>query len=376
MGTVEEASRAARRGAPTDASVGAPVAARRVVPTEARGAVGPAAGRGAPAAAIARGAVAHQALARRERRARRRRIADQLAQRYGGVVRRQALIANGISPEEVRTELRVGFWRRAGRHTLSIDAREPHDRGRFWWAVWESGPRAVLDGVSALIWCGLTGWTEQHVWVSVPRNATLRDVPGIHRHYTRDLGPVNRLWIPHAEPAAAAVRAAQWAVTDAQGATVLAMAVQQRIARPEDVLAFWGTVLSSPRRDFLDVVIRDVCDGAHSLNELDVARLCRQRGFPEPTRQRVRRGRNGRVYLDVYWDDLGVHLEIQGAHHFHGLKGVEDALRSNEQAILHADDIQLQLPVLGLRTRPDAFMDQIGQALEVGRRRRAARSHP
>lgn len=326
----------------------------------------------APTLVAARGAVARQELGRRERRARRRRVADQLAQRHGGVVRRQVLAAHDISPEEVRTELRVGSWHRAGKHTLSIDAREPHGHGRFWWALWESGPRSVLDGTSALIWCGLTGWSEQAVRVSVPRNATLRDVPGIERRYTRDLGPVNRLWLPHAVPAAAAVRAAQWAVSDTQAATILAMAVQQRIARPEDILEFWATVAASPRRDFLDAVIQDVCDGAHSLNELDVARLCRRRGFPEPTRQQVRRGRNGRVYLDVYWDDLGVHLEIQGAHHFQGLKGVDDALRSNEQAILHADDIQLQLPVLGLRTRPDAFLDQIGQALELGRRRHAA----
>lgn len=330
------------------------------------------AGQESPNRAPARGAVALQEMARRERRARRRRIADRLAQRHGGVVRRQDLSAHGISPEEIRTELRVGFWHRAGKHTLSIDAREPHDHGCFWWALWESGPRSVLDGASALIWRGLTGWTEKSVWVSVPRNATLREVRGIERRYTRDLGPVDRFWLPHAQPAAAAVRAAQWAVSDTQAATILAMSVQQRIAQPEDILTFWSTVAASPRRAFLDAVIQDVCDGAHSLNELDVARLCRQRGFPEPTRQQVRRGRNGRVYLDVYWDDLGVHLEIQGAHHFQGLKGVDDALRSNEQAIRHADDIQLQLPVLGLRTRPDAFMDQIGQALEVGRRRRAA----
>lgn len=328
---------------------------------------------GGPAGAVARGAVAHQELERAERRARRRRIAKDLARRHGGVVRRQALAAHGISPEEVRTELRVGFWHRAGTHTLSIDASEPHGVGRFWWALWESGPRAVLDGASALIWCGLTGWSEKDVWVSVPRNATLRKVPGIERRYARDLGPVNRLRLPHAVPAAAVVRAAQRAVSDTQAATLLAMTVQQRIARPDDILDFWATVGASPRRDFLEVVIQDVCNGAHSLNELDVARLCRQRGFPEPTRQQVRQGRNGRVYLDIYWDDLGVHLEIHGAHHFHGLKGVDDAVRSNDQAIRHAGDIQLQLPVLGLRTRPEVFMDQIGEALEVGRRRRAPR---
>lgn len=62
-------------------------------------------------------------------------------------------------------------------------------------------------------------------------------------------------------------------------------------------------------------VIRDVCDGAHSLGELDFAGYCRQYGLPEPTRQSVRSSADGRVYLDVGWEDVGLVVEIDGGHH-------------------------------------------------------------
>ena len=42
-----------------------------------------------------------------------------------------------------------------------------------------------------------------------------------------------------------------------------------------------------------------MADGAHALVELDFARLCRARGIPAPTRQAVRHGPRGRIYLDV-----------------------------------------------------------------------------
>lgn len=319
----------------------------------------------------ARGVVLTQAPGRRERRVTRRRRATALAQRHGGVVSRKLLLANGVTREDMRTEVRAGVWHRAGVHTLCIDGPEPRDDGLLWRAVWESGARSVLDGASALICAGLTGWAERVIHVSVPHNAKVRPLAGVEHHLTKDLGAVDHRRLPHTVTSVAAVRAAQWARSDAQAATVLAMSVQQKLVRPDQLLAVWATVHASPRGEFLRVVMQDICAGAESLNELDVARLCRQRGFPPPTRQAVRRGQNGRVYLDVYWDELGVHLEIHGAHHFTGLNGVADALRANDQAIRHVDDIQLTLPVLGLRTQPEAFLDQIGRALQVGAARRS-----
>ncbi len=125
----------------------------------------------------------------------------------------------------------------------------------------------------------------------------------------------------------------------------------------------WLAQTRSPRRAFLHAVIRDVCDGVHSLGELDFARLCRARGLPEPSRQVVRVQRDGRVYLDVAWDGLGLVIEIDGGHHGLALNPVDDALRQNE-VVLSASRV-LRIPVIGLRLNADAFMDQVVRAHHV-----------
>lgn len=94
-----------------------------------------------------------------------------------------------------------------------------------------------------------------------------------------------------------------------------------------------------------------------TLGELDLARECRRRGLPEPNRQVIRQGRRGRVYLDAYFDEFGVIVEIEGAHHDGVLNAVDDALRQND--LVEGDDDFLRIPVIGFRTQPEAFMAQL-----------------
>ena len=67
----------------------------------------------------------------------------------------------------------------------------------------------------------------------------------------------------------------------------------------------------------------------------------------------VRALANGRVYLDVAWEDVGLVVEIDGGHHGWALNTVDDALRQNEVSL--GLDIVLRLPVLGLRLTPDVL---------------------
>ncbi len=150
------------------------------------------------------------------------------------------------------------------------------------------------------------------------------------------------------------VRAAQWAVSDRKAATLPAMVVQQRLVAPQRILEHRATVRRSRRRRFLDFAIRDICDGAQSLDELDFAAACRRYGLPEPTRQHVRRTRAGRVYLDLWWEELRVAVEIAGAQHTQGNNAVDDALRQNE--VVLDDAVVLRLPVLGFRTMEVQFI--------------------
>lgn len=120
-----------------------------------------------------------------------------------------------------------------------------------------------------------------------------------------------------------------------------------------------------PRRAFLDAVVRDVCDGAHSFGELDFGGLCRRRGLPQPSRQVVRTLSGGRVYLDVAWEEVGLVVEIDGGHHALALGPVDDAPRQND-VVLSGERV-LRIPVLGLRLTPDAFLDQVVRAHALAR---------
>ncbi|WP_235585710.1 hypothetical protein [Serinicoccus chungangensis] len=317
-------------------------------------------------------------LARAERRARsrarldwRQRVAVELADQHGGVARRRDLLRAGLTTDDIRAEIERGVWHRGGSHTVVVHGTVPEGEGVLWRALWESTSSSVLDGASSLVVAGLEHFTPSAVDVSVPNNVVARDIDGVRLHRVRDVGPAIRTGLRRTRPEVAVLRAAEWAASDRQAATIIAMTVQQNLVSPPAVLERWRGVVASSRRELLEAVINDVCDGVHSLNELDFAALCRARGLPEPTRQAVRRGPRGRVYLDVLWEDLGLHVEIHGAHHMQGLTGIDDALRGNDIQLGDPGLVTLVVPVLGLRLQPDAFLDQVERAIRGARRRRA-----
>lgn len=314
---------------------------------------------------------AQRAEVARRKRARRHDLARKIADGHDGVVTRQMLLEAGLTRGQIQVEVERGVWVPMGRHTLGITSASSSERASWWRALWESGGGAVLDGPTALFAIGLKSWSESSIHVTVPNARSVRPLRGVTHHRLRDIGPVVTVGLRRTKPEVAVIRAAQWAKSDAQAATFLAMAVQQRLVAPSAILHRWGSITYSARRGVLDDVIRDVCDGAHSLGELDFARECRQRGLPEPSRQVVRTSERGTVYLDVFWDEFDVHVEIQGAHHFQGLAAVSDALRFNDIRLNGRDVVSLQVPVLGLRTGPEPFFTQIKEALRQGRERRS-----
>lgn len=315
---------------------------------------------------------AEQKAAHRARHEERQRLARELALPHGGVVTRAMLLGAGLTRGQIAAEIDRGAWHAVGRHTVSVEGRRLSLQACWCRAVWESGCHAALDGTSALVASGLRGWKDEVVHVSVPNNARVRLVAGVRHHRLRSMGVV----LPNAprrvESASAVIRAAQWMRSDRAAATIVAMTVQQRLVRAETLLSRWDAVGYAARRTCLDGVIRDVCLGAESLAEIDFARLCRARGLPEPTRQHVIRTAQGRLYLDVYWEELGVHVEINGAQHSQGTATIDDALRQNTIQLGKRNVVSLQIPVIGLRVCPDAFMDQVAGALADAARRVAS----
>ena len=84
----------------------------------------------------------------------------------------------------------------------------------------------------------------------------------------------------------------------------------------------------------------------------------------------LRRDGRGRYYLDLYWPEHRLVVEIDGIHHTWAENVVGDALRQN--ALVLDGDTVLRVPLLGLRLEPDAFYDQIGEAIAAAQAARAA----
>ncbi|KAB7745794.1 hypothetical protein GA707_06850 [Nostocoides sp. F2B08] len=294
-----------------------------------------------------------------------------MALAHGGVAHRADLRSAGVTRADVRTEIEAGRWMRRGRHTVQIGTGDLSPEATLWQAVWESGSGAILDGVSALLVCGLTGFTPRSVDVAMPDRNRRHRLHGVRLHRRRRLGPVARTGIPRASPEHAALRAAQWAVSDRQALLILCLVVQQRIVHPDRLWASRTELTPTRRRDLLLSALQDICAGARALSELDFAALLRERGLPEPSRQVVRELSNGRVYLDVRWDDLGLVVEIDGGHHAMAVMPVDDALRQND--VVLTGETVLRIPILGLRLQPGRFMDQVERGLHMMRQRAGRR---
>lgn len=299
-------------------------------------------------------------------RARRRAIVHDLADAQHGVVSRRQLLALGLTRWDVRAEVRAGRWREHHRQTICVHTG-PLDQVASWWhAVLEAGTRACLDGTAALIAAGLTGFTADTIRVSVPRGCKVLPSPGAMVRQTRRLRPSDVITsgVPRVRPPVAAVRAALWAASDKQAALLMTMVVQQGLATAAQIGLALLDVRRDKRRRFLEQILLDVIGGAQSMGELDVAGICRRRGLPAPERQVMRRGKDGRYFLDVFWPECNLVLEIDGIHHFAATSIIGDALRQNELS-LQALTV-LRLPLLGLRVAEAEFFEQVETALTAG----------
>jgi very-short-patch-repair endonuclease len=295
-----------------------------------------------------------------------------LALEQDGVVSRDQARALGLDRWTVAHQVESGRWRVYGEQAIAVHPMPLSYRARCRVSVWQAGGSAALDGASALVWAGLRNYDDGiHVIVPWPGKARRWDGSVVHP---------SRLWneddlaisdgLPVVRPSVATIRAGMWARSDRAGATVMAMAVQQRLTEADAVLLEARRLNRHKRRPLLLATARDIAEGAQALSELDFARLCRRRGLPTPTRQSVRRGRRGRVYLDVHWEDLGVVVEVEGAHHDAPENAVDDALRQNDLTLGQLD--VLRIPVIGLRTCPGLFMVQVAALLDAARARSVA----
>ncbi|MGN9809846.1 hypothetical protein ACTMSW_10835 [Micromonospora sp. BQ11] len=265
---------------------------------------------------------------------------DWLAFEQSGVVT-TAQVTRLLTEGVVRGLVRAGRWRSICRGiVLTGNGRLSRDQ-QLWVAVLAAGPRAVLAGVTAAAEAGVRGLRTEPLHVLVPAGrhvATLLrrlpiDMPAVVVHRTAVL-PDAHLQLappPRTTAARAVVDAAGWARSDEEARSVLASACQQRRVLPEEIAAVLDTLPRARRRQLIRRTTADIAGGAEALSELDFLALCRRHRLPRPDLQHRRADATGRVrFLDAYWREWGLHVEVDGSHHMDVRHWAADMRRQND----------------------------------------------
>jgi hypothetical protein len=190
--------------------------------------------------------------------------------------------------------------------------------------------------------------------------------PWVLIHRTAALPYADRTLIerfPCATPARAAVDAAQWASSE-RAAAIVAACVQQRLLPATELNHVLARMPRAHRRGLVLGLVGDLVGGAGSLPEAQFLRICRRAGFPPPKLQVSRRDAGGRRrYLDAYFEEYGVHVEIDGSQHREVATWWADMKRQNDLWI--AGDRVLRFPSWVIRSRPQDVAGQVRAALRA-----------
>ncbi len=281
-----------------------------------------------------------------------------LIRRQHRVVTRAQLAALDVGRDEVACHLRALRWRELS-PTVVVTHRGPLTcEAQRWAAVLGSPARSVIGAWTALEVHGITGWYRESVHLVVPRGAE----PDRHRWLTvhesrrlRDDHVVEAAGLPVHTVARAAVDAAAWQRSWRTASGLMAAVVQQRSATTDDLFTMLDEVGRVRHRKVMRLALADVVGGADSLAEIDLARLCRAAGLPEPTRQAVRRDARGRRrFLDVEWLLAGGRrfvVEVDGVGHMERDRWYDDLLRDAEIGA-DARTVRIRLPAMAARYEP------------------------
>ncbi|MEU8043838.1 hypothetical protein AB0B71_06790 [Micromonospora echinofusca] len=297
---------------------------------------------------------------------------DWLAFAQAGVVT-TAQATRSLTEDTLRGRVRSGRWRAICRGVvLTGNGRLTRDQ-QLWVAVLAAGSGAVLAGPTAAAEAGVRGLRREPLHVLVPAHRRAGrtvlgrlpiDMPAVVVHRASVLPPAHLQLArpPRTTTARALVDAAGWAHTVDQAQAALAAGCQQRRVTPAELSAVLDALPRARRRALIRQTVADIAGGAEALSEIDFVRLCRRHGLPAPHLQQRRADASGRTrWLDAYWREWGLHVEIDGAHHMDVRHWAADMRRQND--VWTSGDRILRFPAWLVRARPTEVADSLRRAL-------------
>jgi len=278
-----------------------------------------------------------------------------------------------LSPDRAEQEphlawrLRMGVWKAYG-DVVVMHNGPLTDAQKAWVAVLTCGAGAVLAATSALVASGVRVDAPPVPHVLVPFQRHAPDVADAVVRRTRVLGAADvdrhrqppRLRVPRA-----AVDAASLMTRPDDVRAVLCAPVQQRRATCEELRQAVLRLGPLSGRALMMRTLDELELGATGVHEQRFTRLVRRHRLPEPTRQVLRKRGDGRAFLDVVWEQFGLHVEIDGLTHLAVTQWVDDLDRANELEIAKRE-CRLRFPGHLLIEREQRVVDQLRRALISG----------
>jgi hypothetical protein len=294
----------------------------------------------------------------------------EIGHRQLGIVRRNQLIAAGMTARAIDGMLVAGRWRTHGSVLVAMHNGPLTPDQQLWAAVLNAGPFAALAARTAAAQHGLAGWTADCIEVLVPRGAAVPPGLGlsVKVHESRRFGPsdlhVGRA-LPQVRVERALVDAAVWSARPRTACGVLAAGVQQRLTTSAKLLTELELAGAVRHRRLLAAALADIGGGAQAVSEIDFVRFCRRNGLPRPELQAVRRDGSGRRrYLDATLrgrDGSPVRVEIDGALHLVVQTYWDDMARGND-LILGREQL-LRFPSYVIYADDPVAVNQLRRAL-------------
>ena len=301
----------------------------------------------------------------------RRRAQDwrSLAASQAGVLARRQLLGLGHEAAFAEDQVLAERWQRVGDVVLCTTTG-PLTREQLMWAgVLHAGPGSAIGGLTALERHGLKNWPREEITVLLAKSHNLEPLPGVSFVETRrPVATYAAGGLPTWRVEPAALLYAGYTGSQSTALGLLAAVVQQRLTTREKLLCDLATLHPLRRSRLFRATLEAIGEGAHSVAELAVDRMCREYGLPLPERQVRRRDAAGRIrYTDCEWrleDGTVVVLEVDGEFHMEVEHWESDIAR--ERDLVTTGAVVLRCTAREIRDTPWVIATSL-RAVGVGR---------
>ena len=263
-------------------------------------------------------------------------VLARMATRAHGVVTRSALLAAGVTHDEIKSRLRKGSLIVEHRAVYRVGHRAPSDESRYLAAVLACGDGALLSGVAAAHLLGLVKGQTPAAEVTAP---TERRVPGVitRRMRRTDAGPgISCRGVPVTSVPQTLVSIAGQLGEEALARACHEAGVRYGIA-PADVAALLERTPNTPGARQLRSILEG--DAPVSLSRLESRFFARLREDGLPRAPQTNHDVGGRR-VDCRWPKQGLTVELDSYRYHSSRYAWERDRRREREAYARGDDFR------------------------------------